>query len=227
MKKIMILAVALVAGVCANAQTEYSAAKGDWSTEVQFNPFGNNGKVFSLDALKVRYNITDKDAIFIDFGINGVNNKSVADKTIEDCYSSNYSGDFTLNLGYERTFYTYKRIGLYAGGKIGVHHTFAGAKQSADSNNWIQYIGSDNNGNVTATGLNFGVFTGINFTIYKGLYCGAELGFKMTDDVISDKAKTKTCVDGKVETSEPGKSGGHNFVFNTAVQPLIRLGWRF
>ena len=63
--------MALEAGICANAQESFAPEKGDFSTEVQFNPFNSGDYTFKLDALKFRYFVSDNDALLLDFGING------------------------------------------------------------------------------------------------------------------------------------------------------------
>lgn len=70
MKKFIIAALAIMSFGAANAQ--YTPEKGDFSAEIQFNPFSNDFKTFKLDgaALKGRYFITDKDAIRLRLGLN-------------------------------------------------------------------------------------------------------------------------------------------------------------
>ncbi len=231
MKKMLILAMALVAGICANAQESFAPEKGDFSTEVQFNPFNSGDYTFKLDALKFRYFVSDNDALLLDFGINGKNQKNVPDTEHSGNYSSGYHGDFKLNIGYERHFYNYKRLDLYAGAKLGLAHNFAGSKEHAERDNYEytkQHFGKYGD-YVKATGFNFGIFTGLDFYVYKGLFVGVELGFTMTDMFPGNvKTEVTTITNGikDVQTTE-SKLGGHDFTFTTSVQPLVRLGWKF
>ena len=124
-----------------------------------------------------------------------------------------------LNLGYQRHFYQYKRVDLYAGGKVGYVHEFAGNKQQANDDNWTW--------NNAGTGNGFSVYlnTGIDFYIYKGLYLGAEINLGFTD-VLATKTTYKTCVGGK-ESETKSKVGGHDFNGGFDVSPRLRLGWTF
>ena len=59
MKKFLISA-ALVAAIAAPAvaQNEYAPEKGEFSVELQFNPFSNNFETFKIDQIKGRYFFT-------------------------------------------------------------------------------------------------------------------------------------------------------------------------
>lgn len=54
MKLIKAIAFASVVAIAANAQaqTEYAPEQGDFSVELQFNPFSNNFSTFKLDQFK-------------------------------------------------------------------------------------------------------------------------------------------------------------------------------
>lgn len=224
MKKFILLAIAAIASFGAFAQdNEYATEKGDFSTEIQFNPF-NSDYTFKLDALKFRYFVGDKDALTFEFGIDAVNRKNIPNTDEDNVYTSNHNGSFRIGLGYERYFFNYKRINLYAGANLYYVHKFAGSK-SINGKYGTEYIGYDNvDDKYQSNGFGAGIFTGIDFSIYKGLYCGAELGFRIQDDIICGyKVKELGTTDKEIKH----KQGGHDFSISTKVQPLIRLGWRF
>lgn len=225
MKKFVILAVAAVAAFSANAaDNDFAPAKGDFSTEVQFNPF-NSDYTFSLDALRGRYFFSDNDALTFQFGINAVNKKTVPN-TENDAYSSHYNGTFRIGLGYERHFFNYKRIDLYGGANIYYVHGFAQSKEMSDDKNGIRYEGYDNIANVNSSnGFGFNIFTGLDFYIYKGLYCGVEIALGLEDQLVSNYKMVR--ISGGQEDDTKSKRGGHDFSIDTKVQPLLRLGWRF
>ncbi len=225
MKKFIILAVAAVAAFGANAaDNDFAPSKGDFSTEVQFNPF-NSDYTFSIDALKGRYFFSDKDALTIQFGINAINRKSVPN-TENDAYTSHYNGTFRIGLGYERHFFNYKRIDLYGGANVYYAHRFAQSKEMYDDKNGVRYEGYDNiDGVKSGNGFGFNFFTGLDFYIYKGLYCGVEIALNLEDQLVSNYKKVT--ISGGQETDDKTKQGGHDFSLNTKVQPLLRLGWRF
>lgn len=233
MKKFLLAAaIVSVAFVGANAE-DYAPAKGDFGVEVGFNPF--DGQNFNLNdyQIKGRWFMTGKDALVFQIGIDGVNNKNVktkidGDNTIidKDAYTSWYKGAFNIDLGYERHFYNYKRVDLYAGGRIGFGTTFAGEKANQDANNSVQYINYTTTGNTQASNdLRLAVFTGLDFYVYKGLYVGAELGLNMVDHLYVG-TKRKVSNEGKTKEYKTEK-GGHNFDINTFVTPTFRLGWTF
>lgn len=218
MKKIFV-ALAFIGSVfCANAEESYAPKAGDVSTEIQFTPFADDGETFSMTALQGRFFLTDKDALLIELGLGGDNNKT-SNTEVKNAYKSDYKGKFTLNLGYQNHFYNYKRVDLYAGAKVGLVHNFAAAKNQVDNNNWTW------NNEGTGTGFSAYLITGIDFYIYKGLYLGAEInaGF---EDVLAANTTTKVCFEGK-ETEEKTTNGGHNFKGGFNVNPKIRLGWTF
>lgn len=137
MKKLtLIFFIALLVVNTSFAQDKPS--KGSWSTEIQFNPFDQDGETFNLDGLKVRYFLTDKDAIRLRVNFNRTH-ANVTDKYSDDlpgdptdyymmlydkeCKTSR--GQFSISLGYERHFDFAKRFDFYAGGSIGVGKSFA------------------------------------------------------------------------------------------------------
>ena len=86
--------------------------------------------------------------------------------------------------------------------------------------------GYDNiDGVKSGNGFGFNFFTGLDFYIYKGLYCGVEIALNLEDQLVSNYKKVT--ISGGQETDDKTKQGGHDFSLNTKVQPLLRLGWRF
>ena len=135
MKKLLfILVVVLI--VSNNVSAQQKPEKGSFGTEIQFNPFDQNGKTFQLDGLKFRYFISDRDAIRLKFGINSTQNKftdsdSQEENDIKTSYKNEFkstTGDFNLDLGYERHYDLAKRLNAYVGGSIGFKKHFASTK---------------------------------------------------------------------------------------------------
>lgn len=252
MKKFL-LAIALVGGfVSANAQTEseeFGAPKaGTFSTELQFNPFSSSGEIFSNGStisngavFSGTYFLCDKFGVTFDFGLGGKNTKDVqyddpySDTPRETSYTKAYYGTFTLALGAKYYFYNYKRVNLYAGAKVAYFHDFAGTKnvdvydpyteKNLDSWSWSNTYGEGDDEKKTGNGFGIYVNTGIDFTVYKGLYVGAEInvGFK---DVVNRGSTFKSFENG-VTTTTKSKVGGHEFNGGFGVTPLFRIGWNF
>ncbi len=219
MKKILLAALVLGSAMCGYAEESYAPEAGQFSTEIQFTPFKSNGESFNMTALSGRYFLTNKDALVVELGLGGTNKKTVSDTANADAFESNYKGTFSLTLGYQRHFYQYKRVDLYAGAKVGYVHEFAGHKSQYDKNNWAW------NNSGTGNGFHAYLTTGIDFYVYKGLFLGAEinLGF---EDVVATNTTHNTCVDG-VKATEKTSIGGHDFSGGFNVQPTLRLGWSF
>ena len=84
MKKILTLAAVMLAtAFAANAQESYAPEKGDFSVEIQVNPFSNNFTTFKLDALQGRYFFSSKDAMRFGIGF-GIESKKDNDDTQND-----------------------------------------------------------------------------------------------------------------------------------------------
>lgn len=224
MKKLTLIIVAALFSFAGFAEeADFAPHKGDFMTEIQFNPFSgdqifSNGGVFQGKVF-----ITDKSVFLFEAGINGINTKenetSLSYEYSDDSFVSAYLGQVQIGAGYQYHFYNYKRIGLYAGFKLQYIYQFAGNKTQENENNWTW----DNKG--TGNGFGFFVHTGIDFYVYKGLYVGAEIsaGFK---DILYSHYKIESSTDGTIER-QTYRQGGHLFEGGFEVSPLIRLGWKF
>ncbi len=239
----MILAAAIMAAsatTVAAQDNSFAPVAGDFSVEVQFNPFSNDFGTFKLDQLKGRYFFSDKDAIRFGIGFGLDNVKSTPDPdNHDDIWSKGKVGNFSINLGYERHFFNYKRIDLYAGAGLGY------AMQSVSATN--QWLDSDeklretkicnamttNNPSYDERSyneFNIKAFTGIDFYVYKGLFVGAELGVKFGFQSYPGYY-TKGGFDDNGNWSDSKESDKQNKVngikLATYVEPALRLGWTF
>lgn len=132
--------------VCKHGK-EYKPTKGSISTEVQFNPFDQKGEMFKLDGLKVRYFLTNRDAIRLKlgFGIGHSNLSDSYDDRTDDNSTSPYTsydteykstlGHVELNLGYERHFNLSKRLSAYVGASVGFNRHFASTQVTTTETN--------------------------------------------------------------------------------------------
>lgn len=228
MKKFILAVVAMVAMTNSQvmAQSDYTPAKGDFSTEVRFNPFSGDD-VFSLDALQFRYFLTDQDALLLQLGLNVDTKKTVPDTDNDQYFTKTKYGNFRIDLGYERHFLQNGRIDLFAGARLGYERAFASYKNVSKGNNGSKEIttevsNDDRNGHKGGNAFNMDIFTGIDFYIYKGLYAGAEFGFNLR--AFSPCASETKITD---QDTEKEKNGGSDFHFGTYIVPAFRLGWTF
>lgn len=230
----MILAAAIVAASATTAvaadNNSYAPEAGEFSAEIQFNPFSNNFNTFKIDQLKGRYFFTNKDAIRfgIGFGVNTEKKVSDPDNN-EDTWSKDRTGSFSIDLGYERNLLNYKRVNLYAGAGLGFALQRTCTTKQVDQNDEIFVTKLYNNNSWNE--FNVKVFTGIDFFIYKGLFVGAELGIKVGCKNFLG-SYTKGGVDSETGKWDEGLESDHgpksnSFVLATYAEPALRLGWQF
>lgn len=119
---------------------------------------------------------------------------------------------FQFALGYERHFIKEGRLDVYAGGELGYQlNSYSGDVTTTINNDRVmgttgnttrvqttstrkdEYKKQSTTGTVNNNNLFVGVFTGVDFYIYKGLYVGTELGIRF--------ANGKNRVNPSVETS--------------------------
>lgn len=226
MKKIFTLGLIAIATVFSSeAEETYAPTSGDFSIEIQVNPFSNNFTTFRLDALQGRYFFKAKDALRfgIGFGIDSKKDNNDIDDT--NVWTKKTTSTFSINLGYERHFLNYKRVDLYAGAGLGFKlNTITQTNNLSSDQKTVTSNYDDSYNEFTVK-----VFTGLDFYLYKGLYVGAELGIK-----VGAKHFPGTVVKGGMNNGswsnsyEVSKSPGNSsFVLATYAEPSLRLGWRF
>ena len=230
MKFIKAFALAGVLAIAGNAaaQESYAPEANEFSLEVEFNPFSNNFSTFKLDQVKARYFFTDKDALRVGLGF-GINSKKDTPNPDNDseAWVKESGSNFSLDLGYERNFYNYKRINLYAGAGLGFtwQQDVATTQRLVNNNTYgktASYTGD--------LGFFANAFTGIDFFVYKGLFIGAELNLKIgvRNDIRpytkGGMNESGTWSDNYVSEKGPKSS---DFVLGLGAEPALRLGWNF
>ena len=160
--------------------------------------------------LKFRYFVTDKDVVRLKLGVGIDNNTTdnatfthpqdlsgynveVVDNSTK---TTNKKSDIQIMLGYERHFAPTGRFDVYAGVEIGFEwNNRSGSVEengltTGYSNSKLDYtVQSAKNtdytdmtpdGEFSSHAFKGGVFAGLDFYIYKGLYIGTELGISFT-----------------------------------------------
>lgn len=231
MKKIFaMLLVAAATTFGANAQETHAPERGDFSVEIQVNPFSNNFNTFKLDALQGRYFFTAKDALRFGIGF-GVDSKKENQSTQDDnLWTKTANSNFSIKLGYEKHFFNYKRVDLYAGGGLGF--SLNRIKLTENLGNGHKKVTS-NSGN-SYNEFVAKVFTGIDFYLYKGLYVGTEIGVKIgakyfpgqvvKGGILSDGWQAGQWSSSFEVSKSPSTS---SFILATYAEPSLRLGWTF
>lgn len=231
MKFIKTIAFASIVAIAANAQaqSEYAPEQGDFSVEIQFNPFANDFNTFKVDQLKGRWFMTDKDALRIGIGFGIDTNKQTPDQNNNKNWNKNRTGNFSINLGYERNVFNYKRINLYAGAGLGFAMQNTCSTNHSDLNGEAREVKQYNQG--SWNDFTVQAFTGIDFFVYKGLYLGAEFGLKLGVRNIPapySKGGINPQTGNWSDDYEFNKGGTSNsFLLKTYAEPAIRLGWQF
>lgn len=239
MKKLfMIVAAATVIGT-ATAQDGAGKApvtrpvKGSISTEIQFNPFDQNGHTFSIDGIKARFFISDRDALRakIGFGLSTDKFRTGAD---DSSYDKTRTGDVSIGVGYERHFPVAKRLDFYVGGQFEFAKHFARTDgESAGLDYVVEGAAIDvsdisnpfaglNESNRASSSFSVAAFGGLDVYVYRGLYLGTELGFDINASRF-DKVRFKPEGLPKRETTDTARKLNIGFY----IEPTIRLGYTF
>lgn len=206
-KSLLLMALALGSTTMANAQAE--TQKGDFAVEVGFMPFKDNGETFKLNEgmFKVRYFLSDKDALRVKLGVGIDNSTDTEDRSYDPIDKTNgytissstketktKKSQFEFAVGYERHFKTVGRADFYVGAELGYGVVACSAKSEENRvatvyNSGGQVTGSGTQYEMTETFKSNGsdrsshyfvgaAVAGMDFYVYKSLYLGAELGIK-------------------------------------------------
>lgn len=268
MKKILLFVAATLL-VANHSFAQYKPEKGSISTEVQFNPFDQDGNMFKLDGVKVRYFFTDNDAFRLKMGF-GLkhDNLSTSEDTRDDVgtnanyysYDDEYkttSGNFELNLGYERHFDLSKRLSAYVGASVGFNRHFASTKLSAtetrhyqSGDKWRSEVSSQatakiSNGTFSSLpegeienpleavddraywDVKTALFAGVDFYVYKGLYLGTELGLGLNSAKYSKMKYREVDSDSNDVIEFETNDNSRTTKVGFYIEPVLRLGWTF
>ena len=231
MKKILtIVSTILASAFASNAQEPFAPEKGDFSVEIQLNAFSKDKPDFKPDALQGRYFLTSKDALRFGIGF-GIDSKKENQNTDnDDLWTKTMNSNFSIDFGYEKHFFNYKRVDLYAGAALGF---------KLNRIRETQNLGNDRKTVTSNAGDSYNefvakAFTGIDFYVYKGLYVGAEFGLKIgakhfPGQVVKGGLHVNDWQSGTWDNNyEVSKSPSSSaFVLATYTEPSLRLGWRF
>lgn len=213
MKRFFFILLAFMAVVRLNAQhMPLLPEKGDVGIEISIRPFSGNAIVNLVDdGVKLRFFLTNNDALRLQTGFNWA-------RTSDSSYDHKAGyGSYDFIFGYERHWNVSNRVGLYVGAQAGYLKDFAYYKSPVTT-----FINTDHSGHIGSNHLMAGFFTGIDVYLWKGLYCGAEIGMKWN--------MVKECAE-KEKTNGGTTTGPIPTLTNMSIgfycEPAIRLGWTF
>ncbi|MDR3188400.1 MAG: hypothetical protein LBT94_04345 [Prevotellaceae bacterium] len=226
----IMLAALLIGGSQAIAQTSSTSTAGTFATEIYVNPFVRNP--FSLiDGIRGRYFLSDKLAIRADLGLSykssSENQTHINVTPAVEGVAKHSLFSFNLAPGAEYHFATYENVSLYAGAAFKLRFDKAsqeitndkGVKGDKETKSGKSDFGSSN--------FTFGLqaFTGVDVSVYKNLYLGAELGLQYSMNKPSEVKTTSTIAGKSTTTTTKNHVVTSNLGFY--VSPAFRLGWRF
>ncbi len=206
--------------------TLFSQEKGSIALETQFD-FLTKNSVISPN-LKFRYFINESSVVRSTLNIN-------YKSTLQSILELNGEGVGTvqkinssalLSLGYEHHF-SNEKISPYLGGEL----FFGGGKndifgQRTDSLTFVSSLNYSSKRSFTQVGI--GLFTGVDITLYNGLYVGTELGFNFINTLYkqgefrADDSASSTASTTIVKIPEFRFRN-----FSIVNMGVVRLGWKF
>lgn len=224
--------------------------KGSFSAEIQVNPFDQNGRTFSIDGIKLRYFLNEKNALRLNVDFSGHSEKySYTPEEEEYSYLSELKSRYKnleINLGYERHFGVGTRFDFYAGGEVGLTRYFAKTTgkmmhdgtgsditisnaylpQSAMPDG-IPSLGTLSSAIPANIGFRVAALAGVDVYLYKGLYIGTELNFSIKH--VKTKQVEATFMDytSNEEITIKTEDESKNTDFGFHIEPYVRLGWTF
>lgn len=169
MKRTIVLLAVSAIMISANAQDQgrknldelnksrgYSVERLDlWSTDVNFNLFGNNFNNFKMTELNLRRYLDDCTALRLSVGFGMDNKKDFSNSDNEDpnldynvTYSTSHSEtmttssqkSFNIGIGYERHADIFDKVDVFYGAELGYSGKFYSAKTQTDSKSVNQYV---------------------------------------------------------------------------------------
>lgn len=254
MKNIFILATLLAVTGSTTLQAQDLPEAGSFSTEIQFNPLDEDANSFSLEGLKFRYFINEKNALRFGIGLGMDNSKYSLKKELSDeetpesITEQEYKAqkfDLNIRLGYERHFPIGKRADLYVGGEMGISKRFAKtvieetsyARVTTESELKNAYLPNEvlesmgNNVALSDIPEDNRAHLGFNVTAFTGidfyLYKGLFIGAEMGlgVDTYSTNKPELTVGDNSSKVTTSSDSKYYRTKIN--IEPHISLGWTF
>ena len=224
-KKLLWSSAMILLTTVATAQVKmtdtFCPSAGDISTEVQFNPLSNSKNSFQIDGLRLRYFLSDENAVRVNLGF-GINNKkdyekkAQTDNAEKNEYYKTTNVNWSIDLGYEKHHSMSPRLDVYSGFEAGIQKT--SLEEPVREN--YSYV-KESSLKSSTFGWQASIFTGADFYVYRGLYLGSELGLRFTQ---SKKGETTQKIEKeKTKYKEPDT----NTTLGFYVSPSIRLGWTF
>jgi len=222
MKNVLLFALASFVSYLSSAQdstvTRFKPSAKNLTVEVNFNPFSSSP--VSINYLRLRTFVTDRQAFRMGFSI-GVRNQ----KAIENVTQSTF--EINLRPGYEWHFAGTERLSPYVGldGDFAIKSPSFSDERDAQTRGPIKSISGAWDPNGTERGYTrFGanLLVGADYYIIKRLYLGLEFGYGF--QVINSSDISVTQFNGAPVL--PAK-GGSTFQLGPNFNSSLRLGFAF
>ena len=196
------------------------------SLETKFDIFSRNGNI--SPNIKGRYFFNEQNAMRLSLAVDYADNTTeIFEVDGEGVGSVQKTNSFsTLSIGYERHF-SEEKLSPYIGGEFnmgfGAISTYGSRTDSVVFINDFNYSSKQS---LNSFGVH--IFTGVDYSLYKGLYIGTEIGYQFTSintkrgEFKTDDASSTT--NSSTNTSIPS----NNFKsFSLVNMGVIRIGWFF
>lgn len=194
--------------------------------ETKFDIFSKSGNI--APNLKGRYFFNPENALRISLAVNYNDfTNELFEVDGEGVGTVQTTNSFTtIGLGYEKHF-SDNKVSPYLGGEfqigLGTNSTYG---SRTDSLVFISDFNYSSEQNATSFGIH--IFTGVDIHLYKGLYCGTEIGYifnslnyKRGEFKTEDASST---TDATTSSDIPSKKYRS---FSLVNMGIIRIGWHF
>lgn len=226
MKKLIVLGVLFFAFAHINIVDAQEEDERKLSFETQFDIFSRNGNI--IPNLKARYFFSSENVLRTTFSFQ-------YNDAVREILENNGSGVgsvqktnslATFSIGYEKHFSTDK-FSPYIGGELifgfGNNSTFGSRTDS------VVFVSSFNySSQQRVNQFGFGIFTGIDIPIYKGLFCGTEIGYMfLSSNLQRGEFKTENSASTTNATTLDVIPSVKSKSFSLVNMGVVRVGWKF
>lgn len=206
--------------------TAFAQGDGKLSIETQFQPFNSSSTI--ENNLKIRYHFNESHVLRTNWRFS---HSSITEEILETDGDGVGSVEYLTNgyyfsVGYERHFASDK-ISPYIGGSLG--YGFGADDEYGSRTDGSSFINDFNYSEKQQLSSFFvDLYSGFDFTLYKGLYIGSEIGIRFLStkhhrgEIRTEDASSTT--DSSTTTSIPERKSSSLFLANMGI---IRLGWKF
>ena len=226
MKKLIVLGILFLSFLQFNSFNAQEEQEKKLSFETQFDVFSRNGNI--IPNLKARYFFNADNVLRTTFSFQ-------YNDAITEILENNGTGVgsvqktnslATFSIGYEKHFIADK-FSPYIGAEFifgfGNHSTFGSRTDSLVFVSEFNYSSQQR-----VSQLGFGIFTGVDIPLYKGLYCGTEIGYMfLSSNLQRGEYKTENAASTTNASTVDVIPSVKTKSFSLVNMGGVRVGWKF